>query len=181
MTLNYQVPDLRSSRVRLRKWAFGDLPCVQEASTDPEIPRGTTVPARYTNELGREWIERQWSRQTSSQGLSLAVIEEVTGLAVGLVYLGLRKPEGHCEIGYWLAPSARGRGLGTEAVRLASKWTLADTDVYRLYAHVVPDNEASLAVMQKCGFTREGVLRSFLRYPDVQFDVVSLSLLKDDT
>lgn len=180
MSLNYPAPDLRSSTVRLRKWAFDDLPCVHEASTDPEIPRGTTVPAHYTDKLGREWIERQWSRQSSGQGLSLAVIEEATGLAVGLVYLRLRKPEDHCEIGYWLVPTARGRGLCTEAVRLVSKWTLADTGVYRLYAHVVPDNEASLAVMQKCGFTREGVLRSFLRYPDVQFDVVSLSLLEDD-
>jgi RimJ/RimL family protein N-acetyltransferase len=180
MSLSYPSPDLESSRVRLRKWTYHDLPCVAEAATDPEIPRGTTVPAEYSDEAGRAWIERQWSRQTTGQGLSLAVVDAEIGAAVGLVYLGLRKPEGHCELGYWLIPSARGRGLGTEAVRVSSRWVLRETDVYRLYAHVVPNNSASLALMEKCGFKREGVLRSYLRYPDVVFDVVSFSLLSDD-
>lgn len=180
MPLNYPIPDLRSSVVWLRKWTYDDLPCVAEAATDPEIPRGTTVPAEYTDERGRQWIERQWSRQTTGQGLSLAVVETQIGAAVGLVYFGLRKPEGHCELGYWLVPSARGRGLGTEAMRIASRWVLSETDVYRLYAHVVTSNAASLALMEGCGFTREGVLRSYLRYPDVAYDVVSFSLLADD-
>jgi ribosomal-protein-alanine N-acetyltransferase len=180
MPLSYPSLDLESSKVRLRKWAFDDLPCVAEAATDPEIPRGTTVPAVYTEERGREWIERQWSRQTTGQGLSLVVVDAGTSCGVGLIYLGLRQPEGHCEIGYWLVPSARGRGLGTESVRLSSRWVLSETDVYRLFANVVPDNTASLAVMHKCGFTREGVLRSYLRYSDVVFDVVSFSILSDD-
>ena len=178
--LRYPTPDLRSPRVRLRKWTYDDLPCVAEAGSDPEIPRGTTVPAEYTDERGREWIERQWSRHTKGEGLSLAVVDAEIDTAVGLVYLGLRKPNGHCELGYWLVPSARGRGLGTEAVRLTSRWVLIETDVYRLFAHVVTNNTASLAVMEKCGFTREGVLRSYLRYSDVVFDVVSFSLLSDD-
>ena len=78
--------------------------------------------------------------------------------------IGLRKPEGHCELGYWLVPSARRRGLGTEAIRMASDWVLGETDAYRLFAHVVPGNDASRAVLEKCGFVREGVLRSYLRY-----------------
>ena len=180
MALTYPDPDLGSSLVRLRRWTYDDLPCVEEASTDPDIPRGTTVPAEYTDEAGRAWIERQWSRQTDGHGLSLAIEERSSGLAVGLVFLGLRQPEGQCEIGYWLVPSARGRGLGTDAVGLASRWVLNQAGIHRLYGHVVPDNPASLAVMAKCGFTREGVLRSYLRRPDATFDVVSFSLLDID-
>ena len=180
MALPYPDPELGSSLVRLRRWSYDDLPCVAEASTDPDIPRGTTVPSDYTEEAGRAWIERQWSRQSEGQGLSLAVVEHTSGLAVGLVFLGLRQPEGQCEIGYWLVPSARGRGLGSDAVRLASRWVLAETYIYRLFAHVVPDNAASIRVMTKCGFAREGLLRSYLRYDDAEFDVVSFSLLADD-
>jgi len=180
MPLEYPNPELRTSRVVLRKWSFDDLACVAEASTDPDIPRGTTVPTEYTDDAGRDWIERQWTRQTTGQGLSLAVAQPDGGKAVGLVYLGLRSPVGHCEIGYWLVPSARGRGLGIEAVRVSSRWVLGESAVYRLYAHVVPDNRASLALLEACGFTREGVLRSFLRYPDADLDVVSYSLLSSD-
>lgn len=180
MPLSYPTPDLTSSRVSLRKWAHDDLPCVAEAATDPEIPRGTTVPVEYTEPAAREWIERQWSRQTTGQGLSVAVVEASSQSAVGLIYLGLRRPEGHCEIGYWLVPSARGRGLGTDAVALSSRWVLTTTEVYRLYAHVIPDNGASLGLLAKCGFTREGVLRSYLTRDDGTFDVVSFSLLSAD-
>jgi RimJ/RimL family protein N-acetyltransferase len=182
MQLDYPDPPLSSPRLVLRRWSHDDLPCVEEASTDPEIPRGTTVPAAYSPEAGRQWIERQWARQTSGQGLSLAVENVETGTAVGLVFLGLRQPEGHCELGYWLVPSARGRRLGPEAVRLASRWVLTQTTVYRLFALVAPENTASMSVMTNCGFTREGTLRSYLRlrYPDQTLDVVSYSLLESD-
>ena len=122
MALPYPDPELGSSLVRLRRWSYDDLPCVEEASTDPDIPRGTTVPAEYTDEAGRAWIDRQWSRQTDGQGLSLAIVEQTSGLAVGLVFLGLRQPEGQCEIGYWLV-RVHGR-VRTEAVGLASRWVL---------------------------------------------------------
>lgn len=180
MPLPYPDPRLASSRVVLRRWSYDDLACVESASADPEIPRGTTVPATYTDEEGRAWIERQWSRQTDGQGLSLAIVERSASEAVGLVFLGLRQPEGHCEVGYWLIPRARGRGLGTEAVHLASRWVLDGTGVYRLFGHVVPDNTASIGVLTKCGFTREGLLRSYLRSGDTKLDVLSFSLLTDD-
>lgn len=100
--------------------------------------------------------------------------------AKGLVYLGLRRIEGHCELGYWLIPDARRQGLGTAAIRLVSRWVLSDTSVYRLVAHVEPHNHASCAMLRKCGFTGEGLLRSFLRFEDGVFDALSFSLLTSD-
>lgn len=157
-----------------------DLRCVEAASLDPEIPRGTTVPAEYTEAEGRAWIERQWSRQTGGSGLSLAVADPQTNEARGLVYLGLRRIRGHCELGYWLVPDARGRGLGPAAVRLVSRWVLTSTEVYRLVAHVEPHNTASRKLLHKCGFTEEGLLRKYLRFDDGVFDALSFSLLEVD-
>lgn len=159
---------------------MGDLACVEAASKDPEIPRGTTVPARYSEKEGRAWIERQWSRQSNRQGLSLAIADPETDEAKGLVYLGLGRIEGHCELGYWLIPDARGQGLGTAAIRLVSRWVLSRTGVYRLVALVEPHNLASCALLRKCGFTEEGLLRSYLRFDDGVFDALSFSLLTSD-
>lgn len=178
--LEYPTPELKSDKVRLRKWSLEDLGCVEAASRDPEIPRGTTVPASYSDEEGRAWIERQWSRQTSGQGLSMATADPETGEAKGLVYLGLGRIEGHCELGYWLIPDARGRGLGTAAIRLVSRWVLNDTGVYRLVAYVERHNLASCALLRKCGFTEEGLLRSHLRFDDGVFDALSFSFLASD-
>ena len=107
MPLDYPDPELRSGGVRLRKWRYDDLACVEAASSDPRIPQGTTVPARYTEEEGRAFIERQWGRQTSGRGLSMAIADSETDEAKGLVFLGLGPIQGHSDLGYWLIPSAR--------------------------------------------------------------------------
>lgn len=180
MALEYPDPELRSSLVLLRTWSYDDLPCVEAASADPTIPQGTTVPAAYTDEAGRAFIERQWDRLTSGRGLSLAVADARTNEAKGLVFLGLGQTRGHCDLGYWLVPAARGRGLGTEAVRLVSRWVLTETNVHRLVAQVVPGNVASVAMLQALGFSEEGRLRSWLWIEDEAVDVIQFSLLRSD-
>lgn len=180
IALDYPDPELRSALVHLRKWTFDDLACIEAAGTDPNIPQGTTVPARYTEAEGRAFIERQWGRQTSGQGLSLAITEAATGEAKGLVFLGLDRIRGHCNLGYWIVPKARRQGLGAEAIRLVSRWVLTDTEVHRLVAQVVPDNEPSLAVLRRNGFVEEGLLRSWLWIDDETHDVLQFSLLRSD-
>ena len=179
VTLHYPTPELRSDRVLLREWTMGDLACV-EAASRAGYSRGTTIPVHYTEDEGRAWIKRNRERQSSGQGMSLAIADPDTNEAIGLVYLGLRRPEGHCELGYWLVPEVQRRGLGTTAVRLVSQWVLRETDVYRLVAYVEPANTASIALLRTCGFTEEGPLRSFLPFDDGVLDALSFSLLSSD-
>ena len=180
MPLDYPDPELRSDLVRLRAWTYDDLACIEAAATDRQIPQGTTVPAVFSEAEGRAFVERQWGRQTSGQGLSMAIADVADDEAVGLVFLGLGPRRGHCDFGYWMIPSARRRGFGASAVRLVSRWVLTTTDVYRLVAQVEPSNAASLALLRSCGFTEEGVLRSWLRIEDRLHDAVQLSLLRSD-
>ena len=88
--------------------------------------------------------------------------------------------EGHGAPGYWPVPEVQGQGLGTDAINLVSQWVLRETDVYRLVAYVEPANTASIALLRKCGFTEEGLLRSFLPFDDGVFDALSFSLLSSD-
>lgn len=180
MPLAYPDPDLRYSLVHLRKWSHDDLACIEAASADPKIPQGTTVPATYTEEEGRAFIERQWGRQTSGRGLSLAIADTTTGEAKGLVFLGLGPGRGHCDLGYWLIPAARRQGRGTEAIRLVSRWVLTHTEVHRLVAQVAPDNVPSIALLRTLGFCEEGILRQWLWIEDDVVDVIQFSLLRSD-
>ena len=180
MPLPYPDPELAGDLVRLRRWSLDDLSCIEAASSDPEIPQGTTVPAVYSEAEGRAFIERQWGRQTSGQGVSQAIVDLASGDAVGLMWLAHDDPPYQAAIGYWLVPEARGRGLGSEAVRLASHWVLMETEVHRLVAQVVPGNEPSAAVLRKSGFIEEGVLREWLQRGDEHIDVVQYSLLATD-
>ncbi len=78
----------------------------------------TTVPATFTPESGRAFIERQWGRPAEGAGLSLAIEDAAAGEAVGALSLLHRHGQqaGAVGIGYWIAPSAHRRGLATRAV-----------------------------------------------------------------
>lgn len=180
MQLAYPDPGLSSDVVRIRRWDFDDLDCVRAASGDPEIPKGTTVPVRYTEEAGRAFIERQWARNKDGQALAMAVARVDSNEAVGQVYLLLTRVERQCRLGYWVVPEQRRQGLGSAAVRLVSRWLLTDTDVYRLVAEVHPDNAASIRLLDRCGFTLEGTLRSWLWIDGEPHDALQYSLLRPD-
>ena len=180
MSLAYPDPDLADDRVRLRRWSYDDLACVEAASTDPDIPTGTTVPAVYTEREGRAFIERQWSRNDTGNALALALASTGSGEALGQVYLALIGVARECRLGYWVVPDQRRKGFASRAIRLASTWVLTTTDTYRLVAEVHPDNVASIRLLETCGFTREGVLRSWLWIGDDVHDAVQYSLIRSD-
>jgi hypothetical protein len=77
------VPALAAGPFRLRPFTLGDIDVVREASSDPHIPLITTVPAAFTEDEGRRFIERQWSRAEQGTGYSFAIADAVTDRAVG--------------------------------------------------------------------------------------------------
>jgi RimJ/RimL family protein N-acetyltransferase len=177
--LAYPNPQLTHAVVVLRRWARDDLDCVEEATQDPDIPKGTTVPATYTPGEGLAWIERQWSRHDEGTGLSQAIAEADSNEAVGAAVLMARKP-GTVEIGYWLIPRARGRGFGSRAVGLLARWAVTEAQLARVEALVMPDNIASQRVLEKTGFQREGHLRSYLVFERQRADALMYSFLPSD-
>jgi RimJ/RimL family protein N-acetyltransferase len=90
--------------------------------------------------------------------------------------------QGVADVGYWLAPEARGRGLCTRAVRLVSRWVLEDCGAERLQLRADELNPASRKVAENAGFTQEGILRSsrFNRRQGRRVDFVMYSLLRDE-
>jgi RimJ/RimL family protein N-acetyltransferase len=86
---------------------------------------------------------------------------EVDGQAVGGVGVelgeGTRAKSGR--FGYWLGEPYWGRGIMSAAARAASDYLFARFDVIRLEAPVFEWNQASMRVLEKSGFVREGVLR----------------------
>jgi RimJ/RimL family protein N-acetyltransferase len=85
--------------------------------------------------------------------------------------------ERRAAVGYWLAAHARGRGVASRAVRLLAGWSFAQLGTARLELTCAPENEASQAVATRCGFTREGVLRSHMVFKGARRDTVMFSLL----
>jgi len=164
------VPTLEAGSFRLRPFAVADAGMVCEASSDPYIPLITTVPAVYTEDEGREFIERQWDRAERGTGYSLAIADSVTGHPVirssghpvGQIGLWLKDlSEGRASIGYSVLRSARGRGAACIALRALAQWAFHDLRIPRLHLYVEPWNTASIMTAEHAGFVREGLLRNW--------------------
>lgn len=164
---------LRAGPLTLRPFEVRDVPAIVEAGRDPLIPLITTVPAGCDEVGALAFIGRQHERLHTGAGWSLAIAE---GDAPTLGHIGLwPRGEGRASLGYWLARSARGRGVATQALLALSRFGLKEFE--RLELFVEPRNEASWRAAERVGFVREGLLRSYLRVGPERQDMFVYGLL----
>jgi ribosomal-protein-alanine N-acetyltransferase len=133
-----------------------------------------------TKELAEDWIRRgldAWSAGVAR----FAITAPPSDQCVGQVGIGFEFQNRRAEAFYWLDRQVRGRGLATEALNLVTAWALGDHDIIRVQLVTHPDNLASHAVAQRCGYTHEGVLRAWQPIKTTQPDVIMWSRLANDS
>ncbi|NUW45869.1 GNAT family N-acetyltransferase [Nonomuraea rhodomycinica] len=161
MDTSLVVPQLPAREgVLLRPWRLDDLAVVEEAAGDPYIPLISSVPSNYSDTEGAAFIRRQWSRAADGVGYSFAIADAGNDRALGQIGLW-PGPHGRASVGYWVAGSARGRGIACAALRTISSWGLEHLRIPRLELHVEPWNAASWKAAERAGFVREGLLRGW--------------------
>ncbi len=98
-------------------------------------------------------------------------------LVGGVLFRTMDIQNGNAEAGGWLEPSAAGRGLATRAARVIIDWAIEERGIHRVEWRVSAANQASIAVAQRLGMTRDGVLRESYPYRGVRHDVEVWSIL----
>ncbi len=111
--------------------------------------------------------------------LQLVIADPNDDRYLGEVSLVMLEP-GIAELGCAVVPSARGRGIASEALALASAWALEELALRRLQVAVDIRNLAALRLAENAGYRREGVLRRYWEIDGEQMDVVLFSRLPGD-
>jgi RimJ/RimL family protein N-acetyltransferase len=112
---------------------------------------------------------------------SFSVVELATGELAGDALLwGIDPHNRSAHVGISLRPGCRGRGLGTDAVRVLCRYGFAIRGLHRLQMETLADNAAMIRVAQQAGFTREGVTRGADWVNGVFADSVIFGLLDSD-
>ncbi len=147
-------PPLTDGSVILRAPEPCDLAAIDAGIHDPDVVRWIGPPERSAVEV------LALNRQRWASGSPTLSICEHDGECVGLVWLNVREADHTTgSVGYWLLPSARGRGLATRAVQLLSGWAARDLGVTNLRLTTEPENERSRRVAERSGFLETAVLR----------------------
>lgn len=85
-----------------------------------------------------------------------------------------------CFLGYLLDREQINQGYMTEAVKRITDFAFQELQLHRIEGNVIPRNRASRAVLEKCGFTMEGLSKKYLKINGVWEDHIHYVLLNED-
>lgn len=112
----------------------------------------------------------------------MLVIRRHDGAVSGMINFSqiFRGPFRNAVMGYWLGEGFTGQGLMTDGVRQALSYAFGPLKLHRVEANVMPENEASLAVVRRVGFREEGFSLRYLQINGRWRDHVRFALTLED-
>lgn len=183
----YDVPRLVGDGIVLRRLEERDADRMVEACRDPATAGWIgAIPQPFTRADAVEYIAGREEQPATGRGVSWAVADAATDELVAHVDLfDVRRGAG-AELGYWVHPARRGRGVATAACRLAVRHAVVPEEdgglgLPRVQAQVAVGNDASLRVAANVGMTEQGRRRRALRLGDGTLaDAVLLDVLAEE-
>jgi len=114
---------------------------------------------------GRGFQGRSAGQQHDTAGFGMyQIVRLADGLVIGDIGFHTPPQDGSVEVGFGLAPSARGAGHASEALGLLVGWAARQAGVREIVARTLTDNAPSKGVLARAGFTEIGTDGNFIRY-----------------
>ena len=169
---------LAGDGVRLRSLREDDAPAYAGAfRDDPEL--GSLIGTE--NDPDEATVRERIANAGQRGGFELAITADGADAFCGLVAVhSIEIAHGRAEVGFWLAPEARGARLGTRAVGLLLDWLFDEAGLRRVEMTTTPDNAGALVLAGRLGFKEEGVLRQRAIERGRAVDIVWFGLLRDE-
>ena len=180
--LHTQTQTLETPRLRLRRFAINDAQAMYDAwASDDEVTKYLTWPT-HQNVAVTERVLDSWISQYEAPGFYSWAIErrEDAGLIGAISVVRIDEDVNSVQVGYCIGRKYWGKGIMTEAFSAVIDFLFGTVGANRVEARHDPRNPASGRVMQKCGLTFEGTLRSADRNNQGICDASYYSILKDE-
>ena len=175
---------LSSSRplaVGLRPATAADAPALHAWRGEPSVRLHQPLQEASLSDLRADLARQRPADLYRSRGDRFQWIVLADRQAVGWITLAIASWEQKiAEVGYALTESARGRGIMTEALGQLVADLFGQSAIERLEARCAVDNVASQRVLEKLGFTREGLLRAYFELAGRRVDNHLFAILRSD-
>ncbi|PJJ83702.1 GNAT family N-acetyltransferase [Mucilaginibacter auburnensis] len=148
---------LTGSNFILRRWEVGDAPSLRKNGNDERVSSMLLdrFPAPYTLEDAEAFINLKIPEEPVT---NFAL--EIEGEVAGVIGVDMRADIYRKTplLGYWISPTFSGKGIMTEAVKLIADYAFSNLDVICIQANTLGNNIASMRVLEKAGFKKQGIL-----------------------
>jgi RimJ/RimL family protein N-acetyltransferase len=155
------------------------LDAIRELIADPTVLSFTRIPEPPGPDFPRQWLARYERGREAGTAEAFAIEEDGRFLGLALAPT-ISDEDAEMELGYIVAGWARGRGVGTEALRLLTRWALDERGAQRVALIIDVSNEPSRKMAERCGYVCEGVMRSIHLKQGRRVDAELWSLLPSD-
>ncbi len=171
-------PTLRGERIVLRPLEPRDADALWRDVQDPELLRLTGTHRTFTYQEIAAYCA---SRATQTDRITLAIIDPSDGAYCGEVVLNDHdEPNRSAGLRIGLSSGARGRGLGTAALRLVLAHAFGPLRLHRVALEVFAFNSRAIHVYEKVGFRHEGRMRDALWWEGTPHDTLLMAVLAPD-
>jgi RimJ/RimL family protein N-acetyltransferase len=173
------VTSLSDGDIRLEPLTPEHAAAMDALARDEDVDRFTRIPEPVPDGFGGRWVERYTRGRAERTNEGFAIVDSASGDFLGFMGLvNLKLDEEEAEAGYIVASHARGRGVATRALRLLTAWAFDELPLERIELLIDVDNAPSEVVAERCGYTREGVLRWTYLKPGLRSDTIVYSKLR---
>jgi RimJ/RimL family protein N-acetyltransferase len=181
------VPRLAGGQVVLRPFRDADVPCIVEACSDERTAYWLwRIPTPYTADDARTWLADRAEQLATGSAVTWAVADPRTDDLLGCINAFEILAGREAQLGWWVHPAARGRGVMTQACGLVLDHCFAPADagglgLVRVEVSAADGNTASRHVIERNGFRLGGRQRRALRLGDGSLtDLVVYDLLVEE-
>jgi RimJ/RimL family protein N-acetyltransferase len=172
---------ITTDRLILRRFRASDAAAFRAWRSDPEVARYQSWDAPYPEDLARLAVEAFMASDPDRAGKFQYAIECTAERAlIGDIYVHLHDNLMQAEIGFTLAPAYQGKGYATEAVRAVLDRLFRLQGLHKVTGECDARNTPSAALLERLGFTREGLLRQQTYLKGEWTDDLIYGLLADE-
>ncbi len=177
-----QLPILKGQHITVRRLKRSDCESIYEHIKDQCVLRFLkSVPNPYRRENAKAWVNLTHRAARRDIACHFGIEQNEERKIIGGISLSaINHTHRHSELGYWLSHRHWRKGYMFEAVGLVCDFGFNQLGLQRIYAYVLDINRASAALLEKHGFTREGILRDACNYKNRRHDMYLFSKLKGE-
>ncbi|HEX7746895.1 MAG TPA: GNAT family N-acetyltransferase [Micromonosporaceae bacterium] len=175
-------PVLRAGGVTLRRPEHRDLDAIVAACRDPESQRWIPLPDPYGPADARFFVDTRTPLRWAAGEGAVYTIADATDAFAGSIELRISWSDPLVgDVGFLVAPSARGRGYAPAALAALCEWGFTTLGLVRIEWRAYVGNEASRRAAEKAGFGHEGTARAALNYRGRRMDARVGALVREET
>lgn len=149
-------PVIDTARLRIRPMCAADVPALREWMSDPSL---YTYWGKGPGKADKDPSLLFVKSEKPVKSFRLGIEEKASGKVIGDIWVYLIENDRMASAAIRLAPECQGKGYGTEALSAMTRFCFEHTELQRLWAEADVRNIPSQRILEKCGYTREGLIR----------------------